>query len=81
MQHIMGMLGRFINHRCAPTVTNLVSVTLFFPNKMIAEVSFHLISLPSGCNTPSQRCYDANLVEIPIGVEIPDHHYHHVSYS
>jgi hypothetical protein len=25
------------------------------------------------------RCYNANLVQIPVEVETPDHHYHHVS--
>jgi hypothetical protein len=25
------------------------------------------------------RCYDANLVQIPVEVETPDHHYYHVS--
>lgn len=24
------------------------------------------------------RCYDANLVQIPVEVETPDHHYYHV---
>lgn len=35
----------------------------------------------SDCNNTLPRCYDANLVEIPVEVETPDHHYYHVSYS
>lgn len=27
------------------------------------------------------RCYDANLVEIPVEIESPDHHYYHVRYE
>nr|XP_016450059.1 PREDICTED: histone-lysine N-methyltransferase SUVR4-like isoform X4 [Nicotiana tabacum] len=28
----------------------------------------------------NHRCYDANLVEIPVEVETPDHHYYHVAF-
>ncbi|KAF5190607.1 Histone-lysine n-methyltransferase suvr4 [Thalictrum thalictroides] len=28
----------------------------------------------------NHRCYDANLVEIPVEIETPDHHYYHVAF-
>ncbi|WVZ81478.1 hypothetical protein U9M48_028852 [Paspalum notatum var. saurae] len=28
----------------------------------------------------NHRCYDANLIEIPVEVETPDHHYYHVAF-
>ncbi|KAG8043756.1 hypothetical protein GUJ93_ZPchr0458g22336 [Zizania palustris] len=28
----------------------------------------------------NHRCYDANLVEIPVEVETPDHHYYHLAF-
>ncbi|KAK2665640.1 hypothetical protein Ddye_004214 [Dipteronia dyeriana] len=28
----------------------------------------------------NHRCYDANLIEIPVEVETPDHHYYHIAF-
>lgn len=28
----------------------------------------------------NHRCYDANMVDIPVEIESPDHHYHHIAF-
>ena len=67
-----GNVGRFINHRCA-LVFKLITMA---SNKDLAYVHY----LCFFClNTSLHRCYDANLVEIPVEVEPPVHHYYHVS--
>lgn len=47
----------------------------------IFSSSLLLIFLVLGCYLIKQncRCYDANLVEIPVEIETPDHLYYHVS--
>jgi SET domain-containing protein len=70
-----GNVGRFINHRC-DVIFPFPFVVVLFDSKHKAY-NLPLIFLV-GCNTLLRRCYDANLIEIPVEVETPDHHYYHV---
>jgi SET domain-containing protein len=70
-----GNVGRFINHRC-DVIFPFPFVVVLFDSKH-KPYNWPLIFL-FGCNILLCRCYDANLIEIPVEVETPDHHYYRV---
>lgn len=59
-----GNVARFINHRYKNNVK--YSQCIYNITQEFEQIRF------------LYRCYDANLVEIPVEVETPDHHYYHV---
>ncbi|KAK6141509.1 hypothetical protein DH2020_024754 [Rehmannia glutinosa] len=67
-----GNVARFINHRKI-----LFSEFQTLVVTLIADV-LDMFFFPFFCNRA--RCYDSNLVEIPVEVETPDHHYYHLAF-
>ncbi|KAF8654043.1 hypothetical protein HU200_062189 [Digitaria exilis] len=69
-----GNVGRFINHRFGHFLL-YISCHSFCILSWLSANAFLVTNL---CYMT--RCYDANLVQIPVEVETPDHHYYHLAF-